>query len=993
MSQGSAADLAQTHWTQPALYAVASGLAALWRSWGLEPQGVAGHSLGEYAAAQVAGVFELESGLRLVAQRGRLMAALPAPGGMAAVSASLATVTAVLAGLGDAGQGAAQIGAVNGPTAVTLTGGRAALAAAQQALTAAGHRVQPLPVSQAFHSDLLTPMVEDFAGELARIDFQPPQLAWARGLDGAWQSGAPDVDFWLRSLRQPVRFDLVQKALAELGETAWLELGAKPQLLGLAAEQQVWAANPSDAGEASDASDAGEASPTPAPLAIASLRLPRGAQRYSATSLRQALTRAALQVTCQLKASAPNSRPDWRKILAKPDNNSPKNLPTYPYQKTTFWPLKGRAVKQMALSVQGTETVRAAERNYEVFHQVVWQPLAAARPAFKTGADSLGAAAWPDRLRQGVSGDPAWPAFLDRLDGLCAALAGAALRRAWAAGRGKTWRPGLCFSTQDWLDRTALQPDQVLLFQRLCAMAVEGGDLTAQAEGWQVIVSPSTPQNLDRELSALIDTQPAFRPELTLLAQAVDALPDVLCGRTQGVELLFDNPEVSLQALYGDAPLAGCFNRLAGDLLAADLAGGPVSVLEIGAGSGATTAALLPQLPPGSRYHFTDISQAFLDQAARRFAATSGIDFTTGLLDISQPAPAEQAGRRDLVVAANVLHATADLKAALEQAVRRLKPGGRLLLLEVTRRRRRFDLVFGLTPGWWAFSDRDLRPDHALLAPADWRALLTDLGLEVLAILPEDLAGDLPDQSVILAAKPVVKAPEKAVDKAVDKDLLPGRWLVTGPGAPALQAATPGSDLLLASDLEALRARLADPDLQARGLLYLATAGQASSPEDGEVRQPEQDAETADDGLALLTPVLQAAQALMASDKSLPLWIVTQGGAPDALSGHQTSAAALWGLGRTFAREAPGNRGGVIDLAPASAWAGQLAAFAAPAALVGAPGGRGAVGPVQRGSLVDHRRLGGTGAGHCPASGAAGFERYPAGQPTRRLDGGATRGD
>ncbi|MGO1121116.1 type I polyketide synthase, partial [Rhodovibrionaceae bacterium A322] len=314
LKTGTEETLAETHWTQPALYAVGCGLAALWRSWGLAPQAVAGHSLGEYAAAQVAGVFDLEAGLRLVAQRGRLMAGLPTQGTMAAVAAPLETVEEVLASLKEAER--PEIGGVNGPQAVTISGTKEAVAAATAALEEAGLRVRPLAVSQAFHSRLLEPMAEDFRQELDAIDFKAPNLAWARGLDGQWQAGAPDPEVWLASLRQPVRFDLICGRLAELGDKVWLELGAKPQLLGLAAES--------------------ETAPTPA---IASLRLPRGDTAYTAQSLSQALTTAALSLTAQSK----DPQPDWTQIRPKPKNNKPKSIPTYQYQKSTYWPLKGKA--------------------------------------------------------------------------------------------------------------------------------------------------------------------------------------------------------------------------------------------------------------------------------------------------------------------------------------------------------------------------------------------------------------------------------------------------------------------------------------------------------------------------------------------------------------------------------------------------------------------------------------------------------------------------
>ena len=146
----------QTGYAQPALFAVEYALAELWRSWGVEPTLLLGHSVGEYVAACVAGVMSLEDGLRLIAARGRLMQALPGGGAMAAVWAGEAEVRAVTARTG------VEIAAVNGPASVTITGGEAAVAAACAALTAAGVRTQGLRVSHAFHSALMAPMLDAF---------------------------------------------------------------------------------------------------------------------------------------------------------------------------------------------------------------------------------------------------------------------------------------------------------------------------------------------------------------------------------------------------------------------------------------------------------------------------------------------------------------------------------------------------------------------------------------------------------------------------------------------------------------------------------------------------------------------------------------------------------------------------------------------------------------------------------------------------------------
>src|SRR5690606_27383910 len=141
------------------------------------------------------------------------------------------------------------------------------------------------------------------------------------------------------------------------------------------------------------------------------------------------------------------------------------------------------------------------------------------------------------------------------------------------------------------------------------------------------------------------------------------------------------------------------------------------------AGSGSTTQAVLGALEGRPvLYTFTDIAPTLVDLAQRQIAPRDGLDFR--VLDIERD-PAEQGfdlGGYDLVIAANVLHATSDLRASVRNATSLLGPGGVLLLLEGTRPEPWVDLTFGLTEGWWRFRDHPLRPDHPLIGGDDWSA-------------------------------------------------------------------------------------------------------------------------------------------------------------------------------------------------------------------------------------------------------------------------------
>ncbi|MFF1797560.1 acyltransferase domain-containing protein, partial [Kitasatospora sp. NPDC058263] len=220
--------LDRTGRTQPALFAVEVALAALLDSWGVRPDVVVGHSVGEIAAAHVAGVLDLSDACALVAARATLMQALPAEGAaMVAVEAAEDEVRALL---GDR-TGAADIAAVNGPESVVLSGVDTVVAEVAEQLRARGRRVKRLAVSHAFHSPLMDPMLPDFRQVVAGLTFRPPRVPMVSTVTGAplTAAEAASPDHWVRNVRQPVRFaDAVRGCAA----TAFLEIGPDAALTG-----------------------------------------------------------------------------------------------------------------------------------------------------------------------------------------------------------------------------------------------------------------------------------------------------------------------------------------------------------------------------------------------------------------------------------------------------------------------------------------------------------------------------------------------------------------------------------------------------------------------------------------------------------------------------------------------------------------------------------------------------------------------------------------
>ncbi len=232
--EGTATPLGDTAYTQPALFAIEVALAELWKSWGITPSIVIGHSVGEYAAACVAGVFSLEDGLALIAERGRLMGELPAGGGMAAIFAAEARVAPRLAPYA----GRLSIAGVNGPDETVVSGDGDALAELLAGCAAEGIRAKALDVSHAFHSARLEPMLDALERRAASVTHAVPRIPLVSNLTGApFPAGArPDAAYWRRHAREAVRFAAGIESLVAAGVTSLVEIGPQPILLGLAAK-------------------------------------------------------------------------------------------------------------------------------------------------------------------------------------------------------------------------------------------------------------------------------------------------------------------------------------------------------------------------------------------------------------------------------------------------------------------------------------------------------------------------------------------------------------------------------------------------------------------------------------------------------------------------------------------------------------------------------------------------------------------------------------
>lgn len=344
--------LNQTGYTQPLLFSLQYALAKLWESWSVKPDILLGHSVGEYAVACLSGVLELPDAIKLIAARGRLMQALPANGGMAAVFAEVGTVEAAIASV----SGQVVIAGYNSRRLQVISGENDAVAAVCAILREQGFSSQPLTVSHAFHSPLMNDMLAAFSEVAHSCRYHRPNIAIVSSLTGKRvDMDMSSPDYWISHIIEPVRFSGAVAAL--LAETCHVAIEIGPQPHAMAMAQQ--------------ASGADTVQWLPS--------LKRAAKDRD----------VLLAAVAQLYQQGVNI--DWRSMYSGQVRQRLNGLPNYPFQRQRYWldtqPTFSRYTDS-PLPDALTKLIKQAEHPPQLYYRWHWQPAPIA------SGDSSAAQTW-----------------------------------------------------------------------------------------------------------------------------------------------------------------------------------------------------------------------------------------------------------------------------------------------------------------------------------------------------------------------------------------------------------------------------------------------------------------------------------------------------------------------------------------------------------------------------------------------------------------------
>jgi acyl transferase domain-containing protein len=476
---------------------------------------------------------------------------------------------------------------------------------------------------------------------------------------------------------------------------------------------------------------------------------------------------------------------------------------------------------------------------------------------------------------------------------------------------GLAWRAGRRFGAE----QLGVAPEQRNLLGLVLGHLESRGLLRRDGSRWEV-AGPREVRDSGAVWREGLAELPGYLAELTLLAACWSRLAEVLRGEAEPLNLLFPPGGAGpLESFYQSSPTCRIYYLMAARALRAYLANWPAArtlrVLEVGAGTGGLTAAVLPVLPArGTDYLFTDAAEQATARVKERFADYPFL--RTAVLDVEDDpgAPAFEPHSFDVILAADVLHLTADLRRSLTRLRDLLAPGGLLLLLEFNPDPAA--TAFAVLPGWWRFTDRDLRPRCPLLPARAWCDLLGELGFAEADWLSDLPRSEEPPQALIAARGPAASPASPALTGDAS-----GHWLLV---AGRDEAADRLAALLRERGGEVAVVR-ADPPPDFARLVQAGPAGRPGWRAVIHLADPDSPGvppDVAEFRAGGSRDVLTLVQALAAGGAKPPqLWLVTRNLQPVGDGRCLALAQApTWGLGRVVANEHPELRCRMVDLGP-----------------------------------------------------------------------------
>ncbi|VEP17551.1 Beta-ketoacyl synthase [Hyella patelloides LEGE 07179] len=667
------AQLEQTAIAQPAIFVIEYALAQLWMQWGIMPQAMVGHSIGEYVAATLAGVFSLEDALALVTARGKLMQQQP-HGSMLSVPLSSEQVTSYLTT-------DLALAVINGVDSCVVSGQTEAIANLAAELQSKGINSRLLHTSHGFHSPMMDGMIEPFKQQFSEITLHPPQIPYLSNLTGTWikPEEATDPNYWAAHLRQTVRFSDNLQHLCQEANQILLEVGAGRTLSKLAKQ------HPQKQSEQ---------------LILTSVRHPQeeGSDIRFLWQTVGKLWLAGVKI-------------DWSEFqVAQQRFRLP--LPTYPFERQRYWlePAEG-----------DSKVVMLPTHLPQPSLEELWQPLMEAGQL---------------QSRQGISkfDEESYIENFPSMDRVCLAYIKLTFRElgVWQDSA-KSYSETELFNQAQiapsyqqlmarWLDilvaKGHLQHTNGV-YSHLAECSKD--DLTEMLAEFQTRWI-KFPQMIEL-------TQQCGENLAAVIAGKKEPL-EIFNGLVyqQGKNA---NPEMPLFAYYS-AIMRASLKQLVNSLPETT----QLRILEVGGGQGLATTDLLPILPVDqTKYTFTDIGNWFLTQAKSKFSDYPFLEYK--LLDLANPPQDQgfESDRFDVVIAANVLHVPDNLDRTLEHIRSLLAPGGIVLIWEITTPLLFFDITSGLLMK--PLTDQQRSRGNPFLTSQQWQAKLAEKGFSQVAACPD----------------------------------------------------------------------------------------------------------------------------------------------------------------------------------------------------------------------------------------------------------------